>query len=525
VVELPVIDSFVATPATLIGTTDLTTTLTWAATGADTLDLNGEDVTVQTEKVVTVTETTTYTLKATNEGGSVEAVVVVEVVAPVVEVAGDIEAAAIPGSFTTQYLMVQNISSGATDASISLYTTTSTPAFNLAAVSIPENGNATFSLSSVTDGEYSGVVQSSNPAVAAVYNVNATGKLGDIYLGFNSPKQDLILPLIYRNHYLQSSVFYIQNAHSGPQNITVDTYLVNTTSPAASHTYSSVPQNTTIKVDFANDSLYNGFCKGDGCYGYAVIHGVSGNVAVVSQQIRDLGANRFMTSYGGLDSSGLTGSDAGKDIVAPLVYNNWYGWISGITVVNTESTTATVKMDYFSNKGDQSQTQKIPGNSVALFWMPDIGPNTSYGSGRFSSDKNIVIMVNNANASNGWASATSGLNALKATNKIAIPLILNSPDGTSWRNNGITVYSFASGVITATYVAANTDPSISANVIKTSVPADENSVSLFFAPYIVPNANYVGAVYLESSNGNILALSNMPNNQVGMSGQIPGFNY
>jgi outer membrane biosynthesis protein TonB len=522
-VEIPVIDSFIATPSTLTDTSVLTTTLTWTVAGADTLALNGEDVTGLTEKLVGVTETTTYTLKATNAGGSVEAVVVVEVT-PAMDAAGEIEAAAIPGSFTTQYLMVQNISSAATDVSVGLHTTSSTANYNLGTTSVPVNGNALVSLSSINDGEYSGVVQSSNPVVAAVYNVNSIGKLGDMYLGSNTPKQDLILPLIYRNHYQQSSVFYIQNTHSAAQDITVETYLVNTTSAAASHTYTSVPQNTSVKVDFANDSLYNSFCSGNGCYGYAVIHGGSGNVAVVSQQIRDLGDNRFMTSYSGLDSSGLSDSDAGKDIVAPLVYSNWYGWISGINVVNTENTPATVTMNYYSNKGNGSQTQTIAPKAVALFYLPNITPGTSYGSGRFTSDKNIVVMVNNANSTNGWASATAGLNAAKATKKVALPLVLNSSNGSAWRT-GINVYSFGTSTITTTFITAGSDPTNSANVIQRVTPASANSVTLLFGPDFLPTSSYVGAAYIESSDSNIMVLTNAPNLQQGYSGQMPGFNY
>jgi hypothetical protein len=121
VVAPPVIDSFVATPATLTDTTALTTTLTWAVTGADTLALNDEDVTGLTEKLVGVTETTTYTLKATNTGGSVEAVVVVEVALPVVEVAGEIEAqAALPGSSTSQIIAIANLNTSGSAETASL---------------------------------------------------------------------------------------------------------------------------------------------------------------------------------------------------------------------------------------------------------------------------------------------------------------------------------------------------------------------------------------------------------------------
>jgi hypothetical protein len=114
------------------------------------------------------------------------------------------------------------------------------------------------------------VVSSSNPVVAAVYNTNATGRLADMYIGTGSPAQQITLPLIYRYHFLNTSKFYVQNASSSAQNITIDTYLINTTSVAASKTINNVQPNTTITVDFANDAAFAGFGSGDGKYGYAM---------------------------------------------------------------------------------------------------------------------------------------------------------------------------------------------------------------------------------------------------------------
>jgi hypothetical protein len=118
--EPPVIDDFVANPSTLtIGETSIaTTTLTWVVTGATSLDINGEDVTDLTEQVVEVTETTTFTLTAANEGGSTASSVVVTVeVAPVLDTEGEIESAALTNiPFTSRVGVMDMSGSGGTVA-------------------------------------------------------------------------------------------------------------------------------------------------------------------------------------------------------------------------------------------------------------------------------------------------------------------------------------------------------------------------------------------------------------------------
>jgi hypothetical protein len=442
-------------------------------------------------------------------------------VSPTVEIgAGEISSAAVPGAFSSEFIMLQNLAVGTTNATVSLYQSSSSPVTNLP-LTIPQDGNVTVSLSSLSSGQFSGVVNSNNPVVAAVYNTNPTGRLADMYVGSGSPAQNITLPLIYRNHFLNVSKFYVQNASSSTQNITVDTYLVGTTTVAASKTIQNVQPNTTVTVDFLNDSAFNGFGSGDGKYGYAIVRGSSGNVAVVNETIRDLGTGRFMTSYSGLNAT----VDAGTSLVAPLVYNNWFNWITGITVVNTENTAATVTFNYVSNNGNASQTQTIAANAVGLFYLPTVQPGKqSFGSGTFSSNTKIIAMVNNARASQGFGSATAALNATAATPKVAIPIVINTNSGNTWRT-GITVYSFNASTIQATFVAANSDPTNAANKITQSVNVAANSVTLFFGPNFLPASNYTGAVYLTSTGGNIMALTNVSNLVNGYSGQMPGKNY
>lgn len=78
VMAAPTIQSFTATPATIVS--GQSSTLAWTATGNPTYTLNGAAVTGDSS-VVSPTATTTYTLVATNSGGTAQAQVTVTVTA------------------------------------------------------------------------------------------------------------------------------------------------------------------------------------------------------------------------------------------------------------------------------------------------------------------------------------------------------------------------------------------------------------------------------------------------------------
>ena len=433
---------------------------------------------------------------------------------------GEIGDAAVPGSFNSEAIIVQNIGTGAGTATLELFTTSSTPVDTFSKP-VFQGGAATFPTSSFSsNGQFSGVISSDEPMVAAVYNTNHTGRLADMYLGTNVPVQEVNLPLIFRKHFNNESTFFIQNAHSATQDITVDVFPEGQTVAADSVTYSNVPPNTSITVDFANDTDYDGFGSGNGAVGYALVTGSAGNVAAVSQTVRDLGTDRFMTSYNGLDNVG----GAGPNLVAPLVYSNWFDWITGITVVNTEGTPTTVTLNYFSNKGNGSDSLNLGANAVGVFFLPFVGPDISFGSATINSTGNdIIAMVNNARASQGFGSATVALDASTATDRVAIPLIRNSNGGNAWRS-GITVYSFGNTTVTADFVAVDSNPTGNTTT-PTPLNLSANEVGLLFGPFFLPSSNYTGVLYLSSSGGNIMALNNTSNLVSGFSGQIPGINY
>ncbi len=483
-----------------------------------------EEATVEPTEEVTVEPTVEVTVEPTEEA-TVEPTATItptEVPAtPTAETSGEISAQAIPGTWSSEYIAVQNLGAAEASGALDLYLQGNSASANTKAFTIPVGGAVAFPASSISvdSGAYAGIVSSSEQAAAAVFNVNRTGKVGDMYLGFSSPAISQTLPLIYRNHASNKSKFYIQNTTSASQTVTIKAYMVGSSTPSATVSY-GVDANTSITVDFMN-SAFDGFGSGEGHYGYAIVQGASGNIAVVHETTKDTGADAstLQTLYDGFNIEA-----AGTDLVAPLVYNNHYDWKTGITVVNLGSEATTVQMAYYSNKGNGSASIAAPAHAAILFWMPTYTPAASYGAVTLHStnaNSKIVAVANNTNLKKGSGSALAVLNRNTATNDVAFPMVFNGASG--WQV-GITVYAVEAGNLQATWVKSNVDPAGAGNTIAPAATAvAANSVTLYFGPYILPS-NYVGSVRIHST-GKILAVANFPNTSLLVGGQMPGYSY
>lgn len=530
-VDLPVVDSFAAAPASLTGdgTTVLTTTLTWAVTGADTLDLNGEDVSSLTEKIVELTQTTTYTLKAVNAGGSVESVVVVDVVAPVVvESAGDIETAAIAGSWSTEVMHIQNISGVKANVDLALYDSAGNNVQSISKTDIPVGGGVSINASDLSNnGKFSGVVSSDTPVAVGAFNINATGTVGDMYLGTSNPAQEVILPILFRNHSFWQSKMYIQNAHSSAQNISVEAFPLGSSTPSDSPIY-NIPANTTLEVDFMSNDFVN-FGSGQGKYGYARVTGADGPVAVVVSSQKNFDTQIIETLYKGMPST-----DAGTELIMPFVYNGHSFWDSGIVVVNTSNVTTTVTLQYTKDAlyGGTTETKpkQLGPNAAIDFYLPAEGlTRPSFGGAKLTSSNSSakIVAISNYvkynNAGGAVGSLAPAFNKDSATTKLAIPFGYNESFATGTQT-GLVVYNIdSSGTVTTTWTAADLDPSTNSTVKTLSGSA--NGISSFYAPTIGIPSNFKGVIYVESSGQKIVGWANQTYYSKGIGAVIPGQNY
>ncbi len=556
-VTLPVIDSFVATPSTLTDTTALTATLNWAVTGADTLDLNGEDVTGLTEKLVNVTATTTYTLKATNAGGSVEAQVVVVVSPVVVETAGEIEAqAAMPGSSTTSIIGVANIDSSAATIGLTLYPYPSGSSFSVGGSPTVPVGGVHFYRSSdlTTDGQFGGVIQSDVKVAAAAVLQNTTAHAADAYPGLSDTTlaTELYGMLILNKHTgsggaVFQSTLVCQNAGSSAAHVTAALYQKGESSPRVTVSTADSGQSgdyggtmldpgQVVKWAIADMArVQTAWPGGKGQIGYVKFSSTQ-NIACVIQNERLLTGGYIMSQY-----QAVPASEAATSMVAPNIYNGHGSssantritkWNSSVTFVNPSSSTAAVQATFATEAGySYTCTASISGNTMLDWYAPEIGTGTGGGTGwtcaagtlPWSYPSNYTFGVMNVTVTSGpgvLAIVTSnkydskgvgvvGVSGLAvspglATEHAVCPVAWNLGSGTSTWVTGIQVVNLGGSTtnFTVKMVRADADPTNASNYKDFSYTnvASGASKNTYF-PEVSALTSFEGAVFVTADAG------------------------
>jgi len=351
VVEPPVIDAFKADPAslTLVDTETLTTTLSWDVTDADSLDLNGEDVTEFTEKMFEIAESTVYTLTAANDAGSVESVVVVTVEAAVTEVdnAGEIGSQAFTSDVTT-VVYVQDVSGAANTFGITWHNEDG----SVAAVTANENlqayerrsyiypGAGSFRGSVVIQGgDVAANVKltndpSSDTASVAGYSGASTGSTDPVYL-----------PSLHRSNW--ASLISIQNTGSGPTGVTV-----NINDGLLNIDCGTIEQYGTCYVNLDDYPAL-----GTAWYGYGVVTSDAEPIYVVVRE--DYASTETIVAY-----EGIPQGEGATRLFFPVYNRNsdscsnseGSGWNGNLQIQNTAATPAQARITYKNTDGTTAET-------------------------------------------------------------------------------------------------------------------------------------------------------------------------
>lgn len=447
-------------------------------------------------------------------------------ITPAMGAQGDIGAQAIPGSWTSEYIGIQNLGTNPLGANVQfdLYpqgSGTGTPA--VPPFTIPVSGCVSLSASdfSVGNGAYAGLITSDEPVAAAVINTNYTGQLGDSYLGENAPSASKVLPIIYRGHASYYTKFHIQNASDSTQVVTVKTYPIGSSTPAPNPPPTfSILANSSRTIDFFADTNFDGpggFCKGEGCYGYAVFEAEVGKtIAVVGQHDRDV-VNGYISLY-------HTGFDVppvgqGRDFATTTLFKGHASFNGAVGIINLGAVTTTVTLTYTVAGGTGApvgttvvQQLQVGPNRLDGWNMPGVAafPNMTYGSGAIhSSDTDVVAYVTSVKYYFGSVGFSSpALNAASGTTRFAVPLAFK-PSGSNEWNTGLGAYTVgAAATITTTWVRANSDPATNSYQFVSTVGANQvagwNAAGLAALP-----AGFVGSVYVESSGPPIIGYTNI----------------
>lgn len=293
------------------------------------------------------------------------------------------------------------------------------------------------------------VVSSDSPVVAVTaLNNNSSGSVGvstgaarSSYQGIDGSATDttLYFPTVKRDFSGQSTVFFIQAA-GADANVTI-TYKMNDGSThtqtqliSANKMFAFSPASATPTVQSCNGGNGGGSAVA-ACFGGATVTSSSGPIAGVVVEYID-GAS--VADYV-LASRGLTTNDAGTELIAPAMKNDFNEATTGATILNTSGSTATVDITSTvtnvssgcsADAGDVfTQQVTIPGNSsiVVNRFQGNTGtgnPNCTFYTMKAESNQPIVMTVNENREYLGATvkAVYAGFNVASATDTLFFPL-------------------------------------------------------------------------------------------------------
>lgn len=512
--------------------------------------------TTEPTPVITATPTTEPTPVITSTPTVTETTVVTETVVTTstLETAGEIEASAEIGTWSTEYIGIYNLgNSQVDDVLFTLYDQSDGSTSSIPVTSIPSEGAEVVAPS--TDGSYSGLIQSSSSLAVAAVTVNSQYKVGDGYLAFNGSdlSNSQTAPVIFKDHCGWKTKFHIQNAHSANQDITIAVIPAGSGSASDSKSYNLDPNNSKT-VDITNGDFPN-FPSG-GCnnaYGYATITGNKGHVAVIVENIRDNGTldNNFEATYRGfLDSQSAS---PGESLLMPLVFVDFSNWNSGGAIVNTESNTTTVTMTYDVADDPQNganagatyvYTKQLGPFEQWAYYFPSItqvpgvsapngAPPKSFGAISVSSSATKILASVTSNRNDkgkviGYTGATfnpSNIPTMKAAVPLAFINYLNL-------NSGISVVPIGTdgeqSTVTFKWLKDGTDPNNTANYVEFTRNVDNNTLTSFYGPSVseitTKFPTFIGSVKV-SSDVPIIVTAQHSDFSIYYGSQIPGYGY
>jgi len=436
---------------------------------------------------------------------------------------------------------VQNLGTDVAHVSVKFYNPAGTLVYTYSVPApIPVNGVATIyvpGIAGLDSGRYSGVVESDQPIAAVANNVDNGDLMGDSYLGSDPGAAQVVAPLWYRNFNNYLTKFYAQNASATAQSITIYLSRAGESAPAVTKSYTVQPY-ASQEIDLATSD----FAALQGAYGSALVVGASGDVALVvtTNRMKGTADSNFNTEYRGIRTT-----LASKNLVAPLVYKNKSGWVTGIMVVNTETVAATVVVTYTASSEDTAHYPMVKVGTVSLgplastaLYLPDPAasglptdplPDGFFGAAELSSNTAILAIVNNTKSAPNVASAYEAFTKASATSKVAGPLVYKGFNG---NDSGIQVQNVGNQPTDITMVLTKSSESSPSGgngpwtFTRSSVPA--GSVVTFYLPgesALAGVSALFGAVAISSSGGvPIVAVVNTTHYSAGMSMNYDGIN-
>lgn len=245
------------------------------------------------------------------------------------------------------------------------------------------------SLSGLGDGQYAGVVSCDQP-VAAVVNFSDPDS-GASYSGVTEVGTTLYAPGIYDNYYNYYSNVVVQNASSGPINITLEIYQPGSSTPVYTAIRNNVPPYGF--VTFEQEGLAE---LADNRFYSAKIIG-TGNIAAVVNIYGKGPYNNQLYSYNPV----ATGATV---LYAPVIMNNYYGYNTALVIQNMGTANAEVRITY--SNGLTKTVTIAPGAADSRYTPHEGLPSGSLVGAKIESlnGQPLAVLVNESTNKNRAAS-------------------------------------------------------------------------------------------------------------------------
>jgi len=216
----------------------------------------------------------------------------------------------------------------------------------------------------------------------------------------------LYFPAFYRNYYTFLSEMVIQNTGSTAATVRAKFYNGQTGAASSYIDLGSIPANASRTYSW-NDTRFASLASGNtGIYGVVFESTNSQNLAGISNIWSSTSSNYGVGSYNAFTAGA-------NSIYAGALYNQYYGFVSSITIQNIEATTATVQVAYSDGT---TQDLSIPGNQSRESFQPNVsGLDSGNTNGLLSATitstgAKVVAIVNIQRKARGSISAADPTN-------------------------------------------------------------------------------------------------------------------
>jgi hypothetical protein len=300
-----------------------------------------------------------------------------------------------PGTWVSS-INIQNVGTGPATVQIEFYDATGASVLSFTVTpDIPAGGSRSLyvpaDVTGLPDGQFSAVVSSPEPIQVVANQSSTAPSTAGAYNGIDSTEAatTLYFPGAYNNYFGFYSELAIQNTTADTANVTLSFY--NDAGSLAASPTDTIPGNAT-KV-FVLEDL--GIAQGR--YSVEVVSTNGKNLVGVCN-------NWTSAKYG--EFSDYNAYSGGTTIAyAPSLVNNYYGFVSSLTVQNIDTTDADILVTYSNG---ETETVTLAPRTSKEYYQPN-NPNLPSGNvdGIFSAKiestngKKIVVLVNQEDKTKG----------------------------------------------------------------------------------------------------------------------------